>query len=415
MSGVFLPALQGRFGDWIYYASLMKLSEISQRVTYANEIYKNPKLSQMIQRALDDKKRAADIDTYLRNTDDRFFNSLVLGVHGAMPQWHPFDITFADKSHSPSNLPASDRDMVGYLELSGGETLFALDGQHRLAGIKRAIRKDADLGEERISILFVPHVDTPAGIRRTRSLFVAINKKAVPVAKRDIIALDEVDLAAIVVRQIVDEAPMFARGQVDLERFTASIPAGAEALTTIGNFYDVVKIVVGDIIGNKKSAEQIQGTRIRLPEARIKQFTLLTRSYLEKLVALDPELLAALSAKDYGPKVMAGRERDHSRLLFRPIGLTIMTKVIAALKTKHSLDKAFSIAKRIPLNLSDAPFAELIWDPKRNRMITSNAQLCVSLLLYMLGESQSDPRLRTRYAQFRGVTVDKVRLPPKFK
>jgi DNA sulfur modification protein DndB len=239
MTGVvFLPALQGRFGNWIYYAALMKLSDLDERVTYAGVIYKNKQLSQLVQRVLDDKKRAHDIETYLTKTDDRFFNSLVVGVQDAMPQWHPFDVKLTDKAHKRSQLTDADRDIVGYLELSGQETLFALDGQHRLAGIKQAMRKDPDMGDERISVLFVPHVPTPAGLRRTRSLFVAINKKAVPEKKRDIIALDEVDLAAIVTRKLVDEMPLFSRGQVDLERFSPSIPAGADALTTIGNFYE---------------------------------------------------------------------------------------------------------------------------------------------------------------------------------
>lgn len=412
---VYLPALQGRFGDWTYYAALMKLSDLDERVTYAGVIYRSKELSKLVQRVLDDKKRAQDIETYLTKTDDRFFNSVVVGVQDAMPQWHPFEIKLSGKAQKKSHLPDGDRDTVGYLELSGQETLFALDGQHRLAGIRRAILKDPDMGDERISVLFVPHVDTPAGLRRTRSLFVAINKKAVPVKKRDIIALDEVDLAAIVTRKLVDEMPLMSRGQVDLERFTASIPAGAQSLTTIGNLYDVSKIIVGEVVGSKTSAEQVQGTRVRMPENRIAHYAKEARGYLEKLVALDPELLAALSAKDFGPRIAAGRERDHSRVLFRPIGLTIFTKVIAQLTGKHTLAEAFTIAKRIPLNLSDAPFLDMIWDARRNRMTTANAALCVNLLLYLLGEAPGDQRLKDRYAKFKGIPADKVRLPPRFK
>lgn len=412
---VFLPALQGRFGNWIYYAALMKLSDLDARVTYAGVIYKNKQLSQLVQRVLDDKKRALDIETYLRKTDDRFFNSLVVGVQGGMPQWHPFEIKLTGRAHKRNQLSDADREVVGYLELSGQEILFALDGQHRLAGIRRAIKKDPDMGEERISVLFVPHVDTAAGLRRTRSLFVAINKKAVPVKKRDIIALDEVDLAAIVTRKLVDEMPIFARGQVDLDRFSPSIPAGAEALTTIGNFYDVIKVVVGEIVGSKTSAEQVQGARVRLPDARIEYYARETRAFLEKLVALDPKLAEALAAKDFGPKVIAGRERENSRILFRPIGLMIFARVIAQLCKEHSLVQALRIAKRLPLRMAEAPFAELIWDPRRNRMITANAALCVSLLLYMLGEQAADQRLRERYAKFKGVPVARIRLPAKFK
>jgi DNA sulfur modification protein DndB len=155
---------------------------------------------------------------------------------------------------------------------------------------------------------------------------------------------------------------------------------------------------------------------VRMPEPRIAHYAKEARAYLEKLVALDPELAAALAAKDFGPLIVAGREREHSRVLFRPIGLTIFSRVIAELvKRGYSLNQAFAIAKRIPLNLGDMPFANMIWDPKRNRMTTGNAPLCISLLLYLLGEAPADRKLKERYAKFKGVPVEKVRMPPRFK
>lgn len=273
MTTVLLPALQGNLGSWLYYATLMKLSDVEKRISYAREIHKNTRLSDMIQRRLDDQKRALDIESYLLQTEDRFFNSLVVGVYGGSPQWHPFEVNVRNKSHDLRDMAAADRDVIGYLELDGGERLFALDGQHRLAGIRRALLKNPKLGNERVSVLFVPHTETPAGLRRTRSLFVAINKKAVPVSKRDIIALDEIDLAAIVARQLVDEAPLFSGGQIDLDRFTPSIPATAPALTTIANFYDVIKIAISDIVGRKSGAELTQAARTRLPDNRITHYS----------------------------------------------------------------------------------------------------------------------------------------------
>lgn len=415
MRKVLLPALQGRFGSWLYYAALMKLGDVEARVSYAREIHKNPKLSEMIQRRLDDRKRAADIEHYLLHTEDRFFNSLVVGIHGGMPQWYPFEVNVRNKAHSLASLPDSERDVIGYLELDGTERLFALDGQHRLAGIRQALRKSASLAEERVSVLFVPHVDTPAGLRRTRSLFVAINKKAVPVSKRDIIALDEIDLAAIITRQLVDDVALFNRGQIDLDRFTPSIPAAAPALTTIGNFYDVIRIAIGEVVGAKNRAEVAQASRTRLPDARIVHYAREVRTYLETLVSLDPLLKTALGARNFGEKIVEGRGREDPRILFRPIGLTIFTRVIGQLCKERTPEKAFEIAKRIPLGMSAPPFVDVIWDPKRNRMMTTNATLCVALLLYMLGITEADRRLRERFALLQGVPVEKVRLPARFK
>jgi len=415
MTSVLLPALQGQLGSWTYYAALMRLSDVESRISYAREIHKNSRLSDMIQRRLDDHTRAADIEHYLLQTEDRFFNSLVVGVYGGTPQWHPFEVNLRHKSHNLKNLPDSDRDAIGYLELDGRERLFALDGQHRLAGIRRALQKSKTLGDERVSVLFVPHVETPSGLRRTRSLFVAINKKAVPVSKRDIIALDEIDLAAIITRQIVDDVASFNQGQIDLDRFTPSIPAGAPGLTTIGNFYDVIKLALQEVVGIKNRPELVQAARTRLPDQRIAHYAKEVRGYLDSLVGLDPELKKALATKNFGPKIVAGRGPEDPRILFRPIGLSIFTRLMGQLCKSRSQAEAFKMLRRVPLEMSEAPFVDVIWDQKRNRMMTTNAPLCVGLLLYMLGAEPADRRLRERYALLKGVPVDKIRLPNKFK
>ena len=265
---LFLPALQGFFGDWMYYSALMQASDVAERVKYAREIQNNEKLSDLIQRALDDKKRGGEIANYLRSNNSRFFNSLVIGVQGGAPSWHPFGLT-AHADHTLNAIVDRDQDLVGYLELSGEETLFALDGQHRLSGIRAAISEGLDLGEERLSVIFVPHFRTKDGLRRTRSLFISLNKRVVPVKRRDIIALDEVDLSAIITRQLVDDHPWFSRGQIDFERFTNSLPAMSSAWTTIGNFYDLNKIIISSIADCRNAEELKSADRNRLPDDRI--------------------------------------------------------------------------------------------------------------------------------------------------
>ncbi|NGP16501.1 DNA sulfur modification protein DndB [Devosia aurantiaca] len=415
MKSVLLPALQGRLGSWHYYSALMKLSDLVDRVSYADEIHENTRLSEMIQRRLDEAKRSEDIEQYLLKTKDRFFNSLVVGVYGGSPQWHPFEVKVTNQSHAEIDMMQHEEGLVGYLELNGSERLFALDGQHRLSGIRRAIKKDSKLGDELVSVLFVPHSDTPAGLQRTRSLFVAINKKAVPVARRDIIALDEIDLAAIVTRRLVDTNPLFSKGQVDLDRFTQSIPAGAPALTTIGNLYDITKIALAEIIEDRDAAELANATRIRMSDDRIAHYEAQAAEYIKHLIELDPDLISAITQDDFGPSVIQQRRPDAARVLFRPIGLTIFTKVIAQLRKKHSLAEAMNEMNKVPLVMTEAPFEGVIWDSARERMNTGNASLCIGLLLYMLGEAPAEERLVNRYALVQGIAPEDVVLPSPFK
>src|SRR4051812_45734858 len=118
---LYLPALQGQLGSWLYYACLMRLSDVAARISYAREIHQNSSLSDMIQRRLDESKRGKDIQQYILRTADRFFNSLVVGVYGGDPQWHPFDVKVRNREHADS---IHDDGVVGYLELNGSEHLF---------------------------------------------------------------------------------------------------------------------------------------------------------------------------------------------------------------------------------------------------------------------------------------------------
>ena len=79
-----LPALRGIMGNRAYYSCLMSLPEISARVNYAKEVHTNARLSDMIQRALEDK-RSKEIAAYLQDNSERFFNSLVVAVLMANP------------------------------------------------------------------------------------------------------------------------------------------------------------------------------------------------------------------------------------------------------------------------------------------------------------------------------------------
>jgi DNA sulfur modification protein DndB len=186
-----IPALRGAFGDWIYYSCVMDMSEVGARVNYAHEIHPDEALSQLIQRSLEGT-RARHIASYLTSTPERFFNSLVLATYGGNPDWLELgNFRSPKKPELVEEIRQSDVDALGFLALSGKERIFAIDGQHRLAGIKQALKENAELGDEKVPVILVGHRKDAGGLRRTRRLFTTLNKTAVPVAKRDIIALDE--------------------------------------------------------------------------------------------------------------------------------------------------------------------------------------------------------------------------------
>ncbi|MBK0023881.1 hypothetical protein IAE29_23695 [Ochrobactrum sp. S46] len=132
---------------------------------------------------------------------------------------------------------------LGFLSLSGKEKLFTIDGQHRLAGIKEALSEGMSLGDDLLPVILVGHKRTAAGIQRTRRLFTTLNKSAVPVKKRDIIALDEDDVMAIIVRQLVENEERFKDPKIAVTT-SQNIPVGNRVCrATISSLYDVLKLI----------------------------------------------------------------------------------------------------------------------------------------------------------------------------
>src|ERR1039457_4617756 len=203
----YVPALRGVFGDWVYYSCLMPLSEVGSRVQFAEKIIrKSEKLSEWIQREIK-IGRAHQIARYLVREEQRFFNSLVVAIHGGDPAWHGFgDFRPESDDIHLREVPKDVEAGVGFLSFTGQEDIFALDGQHRLAGIQEALLKNPELGREEVSLILVAHKTTKEGRERTRRLFTTLNKTAVPVSKGEIIALDENDVMAIVTRYLVEES-----------------------------------------------------------------------------------------------------------------------------------------------------------------------------------------------------------------
>ena len=82
-------------------------------------------------------------------------------------------MTGRDFAEVPENIEGT----MGLLELRGDEKLFAIDGQHRVKGIKEAIGKNEALRKEEVCTIFIQGViasrrdHDPDGFQRTRRLF----------------------------------------------------------------------------------------------------------------------------------------------------------------------------------------------------------------------------------------------------
>ena len=198
----------------------------------------------MIQRQLE-CSRATQIAEYLKEQPHRFFNSLIVATYGGQPSWFGLsDIRNKKEREELKDLSDETIESVGFLTFYGDEKLFALDGQHRLAGIKKAL-KDGLVQDpfDEVSVIFVSHRNTTEGLKKTRRLFTTLNKTARSVSKADIIALDEDDVMAVCVRRLIEETDLFKSGRIAFVETNNMPVTNTESLTTIGNLYDVLSIL----------------------------------------------------------------------------------------------------------------------------------------------------------------------------
>lgn len=411
-----LPALRARMGDWVYYICLLEMRDIASRISIAEEIHISESLNDLLQRSLTD--RSKDIAEYLLSQPQRFFNALVIGVYGGHPDW--YELAVRTKGSDLDPLPESIKGVLGILKFDGSERLWAIDGQHRVAGIKQAIEQDPSVGNEEVSVIFVAGVtsqhreDDPDGYERTRRLFTTLNRYAKPVSKTDIIALDEDDVIAIVTRRLVEEYALF-QDRISIRQARSIPPTDTQSLTSIVVLYDVMDIQLRD--RGAKAWRRFKTVRPSNDEIQY---------YLDKSIEFWLLLIESFpplqELRDSEPAdEVAGRYR-HSQgghLLFRPVGLLIVARVLRCLVDSGThLAEAVRLVSQVPLEISDAPWAELLWDTANRRMITApeNQKVAKWLLFYSIGGDLTAMRtdlgrLTQEYAGILNRDPDEVAIP----
>ena len=407
-----LPALRGVIGSWVYYSCLVNLEEIAKRVQFADEIHKSKQLSGMIQRKLQ-STRSAQIASYIRTQPERFFNSLVVATYGGKPDWHAITSVNSKGSASElSNVSEEVLESVGFLTFHGDEKLFALDGQHRLAGIKKAVQEGLpeDHADE-VSVIFVAHKVTPQGLEKTRRLFTTLNKTARPVSKGDIIALDEDDVMAICVRKLIEDTDYFSEKKIAFVASNNMPSTNLESITTIGNLYDILAILFSESESSLKK-KKVDLQRSRPADDQLNAYFDLAKNYVSLLSKNFAEFRSFLNAADSSTAVANHRGAHGGKVIFRPVGLDMLTRVVAKLTKTMSLEEAVKLASKLPRDLTSAPFTTLLWNTTTQTIGNSNNVTLREVLMHMVGVSKlSEATLLARYRKAMG--DDSAQLPAK--
>ena len=403
-----LPALKGRVGPWAFYTTLMKFSEIEERIQLSDEIYQNKNLSDMVQRTVR-KSRTAEIAEYLLNDEERFFPAMVVAVFDGEPNWLELSINSGENQPDVdlSSLDISKLDAFGVLALTGKERLFPLDGQHRLSGIRDALKTpdatDKFLGDDEVAVMLVAHEPSKKGRTRSRRLFTVLNKRAVSVKKHETIALDEDDVMAVCTRYLVEQFEPLSNEKIVLFRTNASIPANnTTAFTTIVTVYDMLYDLFRMV--SKNSPNEL---RYKRPSAAwMSTYVTCATSFFSEMMRTFPEVEQCLTSKDWQEVVKANRRADGGHVLFRPVGQRLLAQLVgealrpsftekfggessAAVEIESAVEERMKLAfdqfGTLPTDLTGKPYQNAIWEPEAQKMRVGRATIVRDIILRRFG------------------------------
>lgn len=378
-SPMLFPCLRSRMGDWWYYVTTMTFDEVNSWVMKVDDIHERRELKTWIQRELR-PERLKQISDYLKSQKQHFFNAIVVGIYRGEPEWYPIKVgrNLAMPTLRPSER---SREAFGFLYLSGEEEIFAIDGQHRVEGIRSAITHKSSLAADQQCVIFVAHSETDRGRARTRRLFSTLNKYARPVSKGELVALSEDDTFAIVTRKVIDEYKYLSIGFVPLTK-TANISSNdIQCITTVLGLYDLILTI--SLPPRSREKHQL---KIGPPhESRVQRIYSLACQFWDLLRKSVPEIKAVTDSDPKKGLATKYRRRDGGHLLFRPVGMKAFAKATRTLMDRDkTIDDAVALLSKTILDLDTPPWSGVLWNEVAHRIINKNGKLAHNLFLYMV-------------------------------
>lgn len=402
MEALNIPAIRGILGDIVYYTSSFTFKQIAERVKKIDqELHTSTSLKDQLQRSL--TKNYESITDYILSQKEHFFNALVLAVYDGDPVWNEIEVGFKGEDYYN----------MGFLRLNGEEKIFPVDGQHRVEGIKDAIKKSPELEDETIAVILIGHHKDKEGMEKTRRIFSTLNRYAKPVSTGDIIALDEDDTVAIVTRNMLESFPLFMNENISDEKKTkAIVEKDTKSFTSLIKLYETNKIVYKYYTSFRDNTKRIHSSteidkflKFRPKQENIDDFEKYLTEFWELFINSFEGMkeYVASTEKDAAAKY---RNRENGGLLyFRPVALPQLVTAIleTCFRSKVTLSDSMSAYSQLEMCISKAPWVKVLWDAESRTMIMKNKTLVRPLLMFMYDRSVLNAKelesLRIRYAK----------------
>lgn len=399
MNTTLLPAIRSNIGDWVFYVTTLSLKNISSLIKRPDEIHSRKGLSTWIQREIIET-HADEISKYLQENEQRFLGSLIVGVYGGNPNWSPLNVNYTDnhvevEEEQKKNIEGK----LGLLHLSGQEKLFAIDGQHRVEGIKKLTQEpdiNPEILDEEICAIFVSHDNSSKeGKQRTRRLFTTVNKKAKPISTAAKIALDEDDGFAIVTRNIIDSYWLFEDKRKHIS-YTSSgaIPSSdTKTITSVVGLYELTKALY-----TAKTPNKTKFAKNRPSDEDLNKYTKFFTKYLDYLINHCPEYKTVLIDNQKDANYF--RENEN-HFLFRPVGQKAFANAVRILLQRgEQLEEAIDCLLKVNLKIDSKDWHHILWDPINGTMIIKNQGIAESHLLSLASKEPRNAASRNKLNEF---------------
>jgi DNA sulfur modification protein DndB len=225
-----VPAMRGKMGTRTYYACLMPMKAVPQFFKFTD--WAGISAEDREQRVLN-VKRVPDLASYITENEDDYLFSSITASYKAEPKFEPY-------------APGMD---IGVLKLQVGDEFIINDGQHRTAGIAKALKEgSASFGQDTLSVLLFPWESTT----RVQQMFSDLNRFVQKTSKSLDILYDKRDDTAAATLAMIEKVPVFKELT---EKEKVSLETKSTKLFSLAALYDAnVELLKGhdkqDIVAN---------------------------------------------------------------------------------------------------------------------------------------------------------------------
>ena len=373
-----IPAIRSKIGNRTYYVTRFTFQQVNDHIEKIDdELHKSKKLRDLIQRSI--TSNYLGIKDYILNQPERFFNSLVLAVYDDYPIWKELKVEFDQEEFYK----------VGFLEFPSHHKIFPVDGQHRVEGIKEALKERPELADEEIGALIIGHENDSDGMQSTRRLFTTLNRYAKPVSLDDIIALDEDDVVAIITRYLLEEYPLFQGNRIVIAKQKAIQDGDKVAFTSIITLYqinlEVLKSFYEKQYDERPTKKRIDDfLKYRRSDEEVQLFQKEVVKFWDDFIENYPVMKKYINVREENNPAEPYRNKTGGHLFFRPVGLLPFVQAIFEIERRRKSNYSIVLSQFQDYNfkIDSEPWVKILWNPNSKTMIMGSATLVKRILIY---------------------------------